>query len=202
MYPVVPLLALADEVAVAVASAPFATLTALVPNIIYMFASSTACWLRQGSAWLVTCVSKANSAAGDYFTITLDGTAVLYGLDVAGTGVPAGRTQIDISGATTAASVATLVRTAILATQATLSVTDNGDGTLTIVKSGSIVTVTENVVNAGFLAATTTLVASAADGNMFAPANLPFLLDGRYGAKVSVIRDAADGKASLTPVRM
>lgn len=204
MYPVIPLLALADEVAVGAASAPFATLTALVASIVYMFTSSTACWVRQGSAWLLTAVSKANSTAGDYYTITIDGVTVTYQMNVTGTDTVAvaGATQVDISGATTAASVAALLRTAVLATQTTLTVTDNSDGTLTIVKSGAIVTMTEHITNAGGLVATATLVASAAAGSLFWPANTPLLLSGQFGAKVSVIRDAADGKASLTPAKL
>lgn len=43
--------------------------------------------------------------------------------------------------------------------------------------------------------------ASAAAGSLYVPANTALLLDGAInGAKVAVIRDAADGKASLTPM--
>jgi hypothetical protein len=40
--------------------------------------------------------------------------------------------------------------------------------------------------------------AAAADGSMFVPANVLIVISGRCGAKLSVIRDTADGKASLT----
>lgn len=36
--------------------------------------------------------------------------------------------------------------------------------------------------------------------SMFVPANTPMLLDGSSGAKLAVIRDAADGVSCLTPV--
>lgn len=42
--------------------------------------------------------------------------------------------------------------------------------------------------------------ASAGAGSMYVPANFPIVVDGSLGAKLAVIRDAADGKASLTPV--
>ncbi len=44
--------------------------------------------------------------------------------------------------------------------------------------------------------------ASAADGSMFVPAGVIVMIDGTNGVKLAVIRDAADGKASLTPVRV
>lgn len=44
--------------------------------------------------------------------------------------------------------------------------------------------------------------ATKAAGSMFWPANVPIILAGQDGAKLSVIRDSADGTASLTPVRV
>lgn len=44
--------------------------------------------------------------------------------------------------------------------------------------------------------------ASAADGSMFVPAGVVVMIDGTNGIKLAVVRDAADGKASLTPVRV
>lgn len=44
--------------------------------------------------------------------------------------------------------------------------------------------------------------ATAADGSMFVTANTPVFLRGDDGVKLAVIRDAADGTASLTPVRL
>ncbi len=40
--------------------------------------------------------------------------------------------------------------------------------------------------------------AVAADGNMFVPAGAVITISGKSGAKLSVIRDTADGKCSLT----
>jgi hypothetical protein len=84
-------------------------------------------------AGTVTCTTKANYADTDFMTIG-DGLSVakVYEFDTAGDGVTAGRVQVDISGATTAAEVAAILRTAILANQPALSVTDNADGTLTV----------------------------------------------------------------------
>lgn len=42
--------------------------------------------------------------------------------------------------------------------------------------------------------------ASAGAGSMYVPANVVVILDGAYGAELSVIADASSGKASLTPV--
>lgn len=44
--------------------------------------------------------------------------------------------------------------------------------------------------------------ASAASGSMFWPANTPLLISGNNGLKLSVIRDTADGSASLTPCNL
>lgn len=40
--------------------------------------------------------------------------------------------------------------------------------------------------------------AAVADANMFVPANTVVVINGRAGAKLAVIRDAVDGRASLT----
>lgn len=103
---------------------------------------------------LITCTTKANYADTDYMTIG-DGMNpdVLYEFDTAGNGVTAGRVQVNISGATTAAQVAAILRTAILANQPGLSVVDNTDGTLSLTHNwpgaGGNVAMTENVANAG-----------------------------------------------------
>jgi hypothetical protein len=46
---------------------------------------------------------------------------------------------------------------------------------------------------------TAPIAATAASGSMFVPANTPLLISGNAGAALSVLRDTADGKASLTP---
>ncbi len=102
----------------------------------------------------ITCTTKANYVDTDYMTIG-DGMSVakLYEFDTAGDGVTGGRVQVNISTDTTAAQVAARLRTAILANQPALGVTDNGDGTLTITHnwagSSGNVAMTENVTNAG-----------------------------------------------------
>lgn len=104
---------------------------------------------------LITCATKANLADTDYITIP-DGInpATVYEFDTAGDGVTGGRVQVNVSSDTTAAQVAARLRTAILANQPALSVTDNADGTLTLAHRvpGTIGnnTITENVAHASF----------------------------------------------------
>jgi hypothetical protein len=47
---------------------------------------------------------------------------------------------------------------------------------------------------------TATTVATAGSGSAFVPAKTPVLIDAALGAKVSVVRDASSGTASLTPL--
>ena len=102
---------------------------------------------------LITCTTKANYVDTDYMTIS-DGInpAVRYEFDTAGDGASSG-VAVNISGATTAVDVAGILRTAIIANQPGLEVTDNADGTLTITHRwpgvGGNNTMTENVTNAG-----------------------------------------------------
>ncbi len=109
--------------------------------------------LPVSASGLITCTTFANYADTDYMTIG-DGLAPakLYEFDTAGDGVTAGRVQVDISGATTAADVAAILRTAIRTNQPAIAVTNNGDGTLTVIQQipGTVgnVTMTENVANA------------------------------------------------------
>lgn len=175
--------------------------TVLVANSYYLFTSSTNCFIKQGTAYLVTCTTKANAADTDFFTITLSGVATVYEFDKAGDGVTTGRVQVDISTDTTAAEVAARLRTAILANQTTLSVTDNTDGTLTIVANGKHMSMSENVAHASFTLAVATLVASAADTSVYVGANQSVLIDGALGPQVGTIRDTADGKSTLTRVK-
>jgi hypothetical protein len=108
------------------------------------------------SSGTITCTTKANYANtpdSDYMTIG-DGIVppVRYEFDVAGDGDADG-VVVNISGATTAADVAAILRTAILANQPSLGVVDNADGTLTVTHqwpgAGGNVTMTENVTNGG-----------------------------------------------------
>jgi hypothetical protein len=105
---------------------------------------------------LITCTTKANYVDTDYMTLG-DGMmpAREFEFDTAGNGVTSGRVQVDISGATTAADVATILRTAIVNTFPALEITDNADGTLRVEHRwpgvAGNVTITESVANAGHL---------------------------------------------------
>lgn len=106
---------------------------------------------------LITCVTNANMTDGDFITVpTGIGKPVSYEYDKSANGVNAARISW-AAGATSAADVAATLRTAILANQSELSVTDNLDGTLTIAHrwpgAGGINTITETVSNAGFTVA-------------------------------------------------
>ncbi len=100
----------------------------------------------------ITCTTFANYADTDYMTLG-DGLSApkLYEFDTAGDGVTAGRIQVNISGATTAADVATILKTAIDANQPSLSVVrTSGVLAVTHKLQGTVgnVTITENVANA------------------------------------------------------
>ncbi|HAM57989.1 MAG TPA: hypothetical protein DCQ64_22275 [Candidatus Rokubacteria bacterium] len=106
----------------------------------------------------ITCVAKADLIDAETITIS-DGTntPTVFEFDVNGTGVTAGRVQVDVSGATTAADVGTILHTAINGVTTTLLVVsvDNLDGTLDLTNAstgaaGNVV-ITETVVAAGFL---------------------------------------------------
>ncbi len=108
----------------------------------------------------ITCVAKANLVDGEIVTIS-DGTntPTIFEFDVTGDGVTAGRTAVNVSTATTAADVAAILNTAIngITTGLTVTSTDNLDGTLSLendaVGAAGNVTITETVVNAGFIVA-------------------------------------------------
>lgn len=171
-------------------------------NQIWRFCSTTACWIKQANpTGTITCATKANLADTDYCTIN-DGinAAVLYEFDTAGDGVTAGRIQVDVSGATTAASVAVLLKAAIEANQTYITVTHNGSGVLSLSSTTRNITVTENVAHASFTVAYGP-IASAAAGSMFVGAGEVVPIDGACGSNLSVIRSTADGSASLTFAR-
>ena len=129
------------------------------PFVITFEHPSSGAWTAAAAATgTITCATVANLADSDYMTIG-DGInpPVLYEFDVAGDGVTAGRVQVNVSADTTAAQVAARLRTAILANQPALSVTDNADGTLTVTSdiagAHANITITENVTHASFTVA-------------------------------------------------
>lgn len=175
---------------------------ALAQKQTYLYTASTNSWIRQGTAKLVTCVTKALLVDGEFLTVALSSSTKVYEFDVTGNGVTMGRVQVNISTDSTAAQVATRLRTALLANQASLEVTDNSDGTLTVVAPDAVMAVTENVANAGFTVGAATMTAAAADGSMFVPAGFSVTLNGDQGPQLGCLRDTADGKASLTRCRL
>ena len=102
----------------------------------------------------ITCTAKTNYVDGEIMTIG-DGIQApkVYEFDVPNDGVTAGRVQLNISGATTAADVAAIVKTAIEANQPSLSVANAGSGVLNLTHkiAGTFanITITEGVTHAG-----------------------------------------------------
>lgn len=174
----------------------------MAANEYWMFVSSSNCWIKQANpTGTITCVAKASLIDTDFMTIN-DGinAAVLYEFDTAGNGVTGGRVQVNVSTDTTAAQVAARLKTAIEANQTYLTVTDAGTGVLTLTSTSRNITLTETVANGGFLVSYTPQ-ATAAALSMYVPANTVILLDGSMGSNLSVLRDTADGSASLTRVK-
>lgn len=106
----------------------------------------------------LTCVAKASLVDGDNFTLP---TGHQFWFDVGGAYTPAGgydatNVRLNVSGATTAESVAAIIKTAINASASTTkAITTDGAGKLLLAetvggsaKNGAIV---EAVANAGFL---------------------------------------------------
>jgi hypothetical protein len=102
----------------------------------------------------ITCVAKANFDDNDTVTISDGDVSSIYEFDFAGDGVTAGRVQVNISAATTAESVALILKAAIEATTDKFTVTTNGAGVITLtqnrVGTAGNVTITEAVTDAGF----------------------------------------------------
>lgn len=184
----------------AVGAASAEVTDAMKRNQIYRFSSTTACYIKQAaSSWVITCLTKANFADTDYFGIAVDGAAaVLFEFDKAGDGVTAGRTRVNISGATTAADCAAILAPLIQAAFPYLKVTDNLDGTITVVLGAGRLELTENVANASFTVVEGTNAATAGAGSMFIPANLPVELSGSKGGRLAVIQSATGGSCTLT----
>lgn len=195
--PIYPVTGTSDSASVTVAAAALGG--SMAAGEIYQLVSSTNCWVKQGTTKLVTCVTKANAADSDYITIAITNVStVIYEFDKTGDGVTAGRIRVDISGATTAASVAVILRVAILANQSVLTVTDNLDGTLTITAPDRQMTIVETVANAGFLVAAAIVPVTAADGSLYLPLGVIMYVNGDHGLQIGILRSTADGSASLT----
>lgn len=195
-----PEISTALKVSVTATRAEFAA--SMSASSYWMFTSSTNCWIKQANpTGTITCVAKASMADTDFMTIN-DGinAAVLYEFDTVGDGATGGRVRVNISAATTAASVAALLKTAINANQSYITVVDNLDGTLSLSSTTRNITLTENVANAGFLVSYTPQ-ATAAALSMYVPANYAIILDGGFGSNLSVLRDTADGSATLVKLK-
>ncbi len=190
-----PISAEALEVAVTATHAEFAA--QMVFGQYYMLISSTNCWFKQASPTAtIVCDTNANMADGDTVTIN-DGinSAYVYEYDKAADGVTGGH-HVWAAG-TTAATVAANLATIINATQVNVTAVANVvSGTVTVTTTYGNLTTTKSSSSAMTVAYTP--IATAAAGSMYLPANVIVVLDGRIGSDVSILRDTADGKATLT----
>ena len=140
------------------------------------------------ATWTIQCATKANMVDGEILTIPdpLGGASVVYEFDVAGDGVTAGRVQVNIAGATTAADVAAILYPLINTNSQWLTAVDSGSGLITITSeilgTASNVTITENVTHASFVVTATSLGMAATE-------------TGRVLVDISAVADTAAGVA-------
>jgi len=92
----------------------------------YVFAYDTA------KSW-ITCPAVADLSDGDTVTLFDGAQEVTFEFDVAGDGVAASNTQVDVSGDTTASEVAATLRTALNASALGVTTSDEGSGLLELV---------------------------------------------------------------------
>lgn len=163
----------------------------------WMFVSSTNCWIKQGSPTAtIVCDTNANMADGDTVTIADGTTTKIYEYDKADDDVAGG--HVTWAAGTTAASVATNLAAAINAHPPNATVVATASGaTVTVTSTTGNLTTTKS--SASGMTVAYTPIATKATGSMFVPALATLYLDGSKGSNLSVLRDSADGKASLTP---
>jgi hypothetical protein len=210
----IPIPSTSVSATVAVASAALGS--AMVRGALYQLVTSTTSHFKQGTNVRVTCATQANMADTDTLAIQVFqqkssrelaradaaassiSTTTTYEFDKAGNGVATGNVQVNISTDTTAITVAARLATALAANNPELTVTNNGDGTLDLYAPSRQMVITENVAHASFTVADQVITAAAGAGVMCIPPNTPITLDGAFGKQGAIIRDAADGKASMT----
>lgn len=139
----------------------------------------------------LTADTNANMADGDTVTLNSGISKKTYEYDKSANGVTAG--NVSVTAGTTAATVAANFRTAILASQPELSVTDNSDGTLTIANrwpgvagnnsnaksSSSALAITNFASGADGVAASSSLAATATE-KLWKAKNRAFRIDRVY----------------------
>lgn len=170
---------------------------------LYRLISNTACWIRQGVGLLITCLPLADLLDNETVTLVVDGESTIFDLDVDGVddGV-AGHVRVDVSGATTAADVAAILAPLIASELPDLVVTDHTNGTIRVeYLGGGTLTGSDTVADTDWLMTADSLLATKVAGSMFVGAGEAVLVDAKHGLDLAILRDAADGKSTLTPVR-
>ncbi|HEY6018603.1 MAG TPA: hypothetical protein VIY48_01530, partial [Candidatus Paceibacterota bacterium] len=83
-----PVISTSDSSTVTATAAQLTGMSALYN---YMFVSSTACWIKQGTTVLITCATNADMTDGDKLIIAVAGVdAVTYEYDKSANGVASG----------------------------------------------------------------------------------------------------------------
>lgn len=142
----------------------------------YQLVSSTAAWIAQG----IADTTFTADAATDVLTIDAN-PALITG---------AGPVQLTTSGGLPGGLAA--------ATNYFVIVVSSTQIKLATTRANALAGTAIDVTSAGTGTHTATTVATAAGaGSHFVPAGVHVYLDGTGGAKVSIVRDAADGRASI-----
>jgi hypothetical protein len=206
-WPVTLITTEADFLAVGVAAAPFPVL-GMTPDRDYAFVSTTNCWICQGP-FLQEATKASLDLAGETTNVTTVVEAQVAGttgnsitLEFVADGIGVG--NLDESGYPAivfhfedAVTTVTNFEDAITASTY-LAVKAAGVGANTFADPGDVMGATNlaGAVNESLV----TPIATAGAGSTFVPANVIVYLDGARGDSLSVIRNTADGSASLTPV--
>jgi hypothetical protein len=179
MYPATPFIPAADELAVSATAGQFATLK-MLPGVYYLYTANTNAWLMQG----ITDIVYTANATTDVCT-----TATAHGLK---TGNPVQTTNSG-GGLPTGLSAATVYWAIVV---------DALNFQLATTRANALAGTQINITDAGTGTQTATTIATLAAGSMYVPLGTQTLLNGNDGTTLSVVRDTADGKASLAPVRL
>lgn len=195
----------------AVTNVSAALATTMARGELWRIVTSTGSYLAQGTRKRITCATKANTVDGETLTVTVytaktstefarertasTPNAVTFEFDVTGNGGVAGNNVLDISAATTAASVAVILAAALVIAFPECTVVDNLDGTIDILAPNRQMTISDTVAHASFTVALVALVATSSYP-ILVP-NVEQIVDGAFGAQASILRVSADGVASM-----
>lgn len=102
-----------------------AEISTTLADRLYELVSTTNAYVKQGTAYLITCLAKADLVDAEKLIVTSRGKVNTYELDVNGTGVASGNLQVDVSGETAVAEVADKIAVTLALYNPELSITHN-----------------------------------------------------------------------------